>query len=446
MAPSADVDVAVVGAGLAGLVCARDLVRAGRSVVVLEASDRVGGRTVNEDLGDGQVVEGGGQWAGPTQTAVLALARELGVATFPTHDEGDNLLEWRGAVRRYRGTIPRVGPLVLADLAQAMARTERLARRVPPEAPWTAPDAVAQDGTTLETWLRRNVRTAGARDLLTLGVRAVFAAEPAELSLLGALAYVRSAGGWSALLDTGGGAQQDRFVGGSQRLSQLLARDLPVVLGTPVTRIAQDAHGVDVEGHRARRVVVTAPPALAGRIAYAPALPGARDHLTQRVPMGAVVKCHAVYDEPWWRAEGLSGQGTSDRGPVSAVFDNSPPSGRPGVLLAFLEGRAARTVRPGERRTQVLDALARLFGPRARRVERWLERDWTAEPWARGGYGGALAPGAWTQLGPALRAPVGRVHWAGTETASRWTGYMDGAVRSGADAARDVLVALASDG
>ena len=439
-----DLDVVVIGAGLAGLTAARDLTAAGRRVVVLEARDRVGGRTLNADLGDGQVVEVGGQWVGPQQTALLALARELGVETFPTHADGENVLEWRGRVRRYTGTIPRLNPVVLADVAQAQLRTDRMARRVPLDAPWTALQARAWDGQTLETWLRRNVRTSSARELLRLGVEAVWAADPGELSLLHTLFYLRSGEGWSALLDTRGGAQQDRFVGGSQRLSVLLAAPLDVVLSSPVTRIAQDAGGVTVtagETYRAGHVVVAVPPTLAGRIAYEPALPAARDQLTQRVPMGAVVKCHAVYDEPFWRADGLSGQGSSDRGPVRVVFDNSPPSGRPGVLLGFLEGRYARTTPPAQRRGLVLGAFARLFGPRAARPDRWLEQDWSAEEWSRGGYGGALPPGTWTQLGPALREPVGRVVWAGAETATRWNGYMDGAVRSGQDAARAVLAA-----
>jgi monoamine oxidase len=188
-----DVDVVVVGAGLAGLTAARDLQRAGLSVQVLEARDRVGGRTLNADLGDGRVVEVGGQWVGPQQTAVLALADELGVARFPTHDEGRNLLEWQGRVRRYRGTVPRLNPLVLVDVAQAQARLERMAGTVPLEAPWLAPDARGWDSTTLESWLRRHVRTAPARELLRLGVEAVWAADPGELSLLHALFYLRSA-------------------------------------------------------------------------------------------------------------------------------------------------------------------------------------------------------------------------------------------------------------
>jgi len=433
----------VVGAGLAGLTAARDLVAAGRSVAVLEARDRVGGRTLDADLGDGQVVEVGGQWVGPQQTALLALSRELDVATFATYEQGEHLLEWRSRVRRYTGTIPRLGPVVLADVAQAQLRTERMARTVPLDAPWAAPRALEWDATTMETWLRRNVRTAAARDLLRIGIEAVWAADAGELSLLHALFYLRSGEGWSALLDTRGGAQQDRFVGGSQLLSTRMAEQLEVLLEAPVRRVAQTADGVAVTSDagtvRARHAVVAVPPALAARIEHDPPLPGARDQLTQRAPMGAVVKCHAVYDEPFWRTQGLSGTATSDAGPARVVFDNSPPSGRPGVLLAFLEGRAARTVPAGQRREVVLAGLARLFGRRAARPEHWLEQDWAAEPWSRGGYGGAFPPGTWTQLGPALRTPVGRVVWAGTETATRWNGYMDGAVRSGRAAAQQVL-------
>ena len=442
--PDLDGDVLVVGAGLAGLTTAFALTAAGQRVVVLEARDRVGGRTLNAAIGDGQVVEVGGQWVGPQQTALHALAAELGVATFPTYDDGDHLLEWRGRLRRYTGTIPRLNPVVLADLAQAQLRTDRMARTVPLDAPWSARRASEWDGLTLGTWLRRNVRTRAARELLHTAVAAVWAAEPGELSMLHALFYLHSGEGWDVLLGTGGGAQQDRFVGGSQRLSQLLAERVDVVLEAPVRALAQDAQGVTVSTgdrtYRAARVVVAVPPTLAGRIAYAPALPAARDQLTQRVPMGAVVKCHAVYDEPFWRAAGLSGQATTDHGPMRLVFDNSPPTGRPGVLVGFLEGRHARSVAPGERRELVLAAFARLFGGRAARPEQWLEQSWADEPWSRGAYGGALPPGAWTQLGAALRAPVGRIHWAGAETATHWNGYMEGAVRSGHAAAQALLV------
>jgi monoamine oxidase len=445
----ADVDVAIVGAGLAGLAAARAVVAAGRTAVVLEARDRVGGRTLNEDIGDGKVVEVGGQWVGPTQFRLLELARELGVETFPMHVQGKNIIEWRGGLKRYSGTIPRVSPLVLADVQQAMTRLNRMAQRVVLEEPWRTPDARALDSRTFATWLDdRGIFTRGGRELLELTVQAVWACEPADVSLLHVLFYVKSAGGLEALTDSEGGAQEARFVGGSQRVSLRLAEELGdrVRLSTPVRRIAwSDGDGVTVGDVRARRVVVALPPTLTARIDYDPILPGHRDQLVQRMPQGTVWKCMAVYDEPFWRRDGLSGWGMSDVGPVRLTYDNSPPDGSPGVLLGFLEGdhaRRAGLMPPAERREAVLDVFGRLFGGRARTPERYIEKSWAEEEWTRGCYGCYMTPGGWTSYGSALRAPIGPIHWAGAETATIWNGYMDGAVRSGERAAADALRAL----
>jgi monoamine oxidase len=447
-----EADVAVVGAGLAGLAAARELAAAGAPVVVLEARDRVGGRTLNEPIGDGKVVEVGGQWIGPTQHRLAAIAREVGVETFPTWIQGENIIEWGGDLKRYRGTIPRLGPHVVTDIAQAQWRLEQMARQVPPEAPWEAPRAARWDGETFATWLRRNVATPGARELLRLAIEAVWAVEPEDLSLLHVLFYIRSAGGFDDLLDTEGGAQQDRFVGGSQLVSLRMAERLgpdAIVLGAPVRRIAHGDGGVTLEGEavrvRARRAILAMPPVLTARIAYEPALSGFRDGMTQRMPQGAVIKCMAVYDEPFWRAEGLSGQGLSDRGPAKLTYDNSPPDGSPGVLLGFLEGRQARELGrlpAAARRDAVVAGFARLFGPRAAKPERFVERSWADEEWTRGCYGCSFTTGGWTGYGRALREPIGPLHWAGAETATVWNGYMDGAVQSGERAAREALAAL----
>ena len=446
-----EADVAIVGAGLAGLVAARELTAAGARVVVLEARDRVGGRTLNEPLGDGQVVEVGGQWIGPTQDRIAALARELGVETFPTHVAGARLIELRGRVRRYSGRIPKVAPAVLLDYQQAHVRLDRLARTVPLEAPWKAPGAARLDSQTLASWMRRNTLTRGARALLELAVEAVWAAEPSELSLLHVLFYIHSGGSLDLLLESDGGAQQERFVGGSQTVSIRMAEELDdaVELSAPVRRIEHSADGVAVVADglevRARRAIVAIPPALSGRIAYDPPLSGYRDQLTQRMPQGSVIKCMAVYERPFWREQGLSGEAASDVGPAKVVFDNSPPSGTPGVLLAFLEGARARELgrlRAPERRAAVVAGLARLFGDRAAEPERFVERIWADEEWSRGCYGGYMPPGGWVQFGPALRAPIGPLHWAGAETATVWNGYMDGAVQSGQRAAAAVIAEL----
>jgi monoamine oxidase len=204
-------------------------------------------------------------------------------------------------------------------------------------------------------------------------------------------------------------------------------------------------HSVTVEADgltvAARAAVVALPPALAGRLEYDPVLPAQRDGLTQRMVQGTVVKCHAIYSEPFWRKQGLSGQAASADGPVSVTFDNSPPSGDPGVLLAFLEGNAARRatdLSEDERQALVLDSLARLFGPEAARPERFVQKAWAADEYARGCYGGYLPTGCWLMYGEALRAPVGPLHWAGAETAVRWAGYMDGAITSGIRAATEI--------
>ncbi|MCB0856569.1 MAG: flavin monoamine oxidase family protein [Solirubrobacterales bacterium] len=457
-----ETEVVVVGAGLAGLSAARELTRLGIDCQVVEARDRVGGRLLNEPIGDGEIVELGGQWVGPTQDRVLDLISDLGLETFPTWCQGSNLFERAGKARRYDGTIPKLNPISLAEVGMALKRLEKMAARVDVEQPWKQLELADWDAETFATWMKRNSKTPAARDLLRLAIQAVWAAEPEDVSLLHALFYVKSGGGsLELMLDAADGAQDSRVVGGTQLIAERMAAELGdrVHLGFPVRRIRWrqmpgdveeqpmevGPHPVSVESDEltvsARAAVVALPPAVAGRLEYDPILPAVRDGLTQRMVQGTVVKCHAIYSEPFWRAEGLSGQATSADGPVSVTFDNSPPSGSPGVLLAFLEGNAARRATdlpPDERRHIVLDCLVRLFGPKAGKPEHFVDKAWAADEFARGCYGGYLPPGAWMTYGEALRRPVGPLHWAGAETATVWAGYMDGAISSGTRAASEI--------
>lgn len=444
-------DVAIVGAGLSGLAAAWELRQLGHSAVVLEARDRVGGRLLNHELGNGGVVEVGGQWVGPSQDAALGLAAELGLETFPTHVDGDSVIEYRGRVRRYRGEIPRINPAVLIEIERARRKLDRMAAQVPLAAPWEARRASRWDRVTFAEWLRRNAVTGGSRMLLRLAIRSVFGTEPEDLSLLHVLFYIHSAGGFNPLINTAGGAQDSRIVGGSQLLAIKSAERLgdAVRLRTPVRRIADTGAGLelmtDAGAVEAQRVIVAVSPTLAARIEYDPPLPGHRDQMTQRMPQGTIIKCMAIYEEPFWRAQGLSGVGLSDGGSVNAIFDNTPHGGSPGVLLGFLDGRAARLWGQrsvDERRAEVSHVFARLFGKRGAKPADYVERAWAEEPWSRGCYSGAFGPSGWTDFGPFLRAPIGRIHWAGTETATVWNGYMDGAITAGRRAAAEAAAAL----
>jgi monoamine oxidase len=442
-----------VGARLAGLVAARDLVAAGAEVVVLEARDRVGGRTLTLPAADGTPIDHGAQWIGPTQDRVAALAASVGVTTYPTWDRGLHTEFRDGRARRFGGQLPASDPGTAVAMGLAVRELDAMAAEVPPEAPWNAERAPLWDSQTVESWLQARVGTEGARSWLRTAVRSTLAAEPGDLSLLHTLFFIRSAGGYARLIETAGGAQERRFHQGAQAISIRLAEALGerVVLGAPVRVVTHDPGGVVVEADAravaARRAILAVPPALAGRVAYRPPLPGWRSQLTQRVPMGSVVKVHALYDEPFWRHDGLSGLAVGDHGPVEIVYDNSPDGGTPGVLVGFIEGQDARAWgrrSPADRRAATLECLVRYFGEPAGRPRELLERSWADEEYSGGCFAGYFPPGVWTAYGQGLREPVGPLHWAGTETATVWNAHMDGAVRSGERAAAEVLAALGS--
>jgi monoamine oxidase len=450
----------VVGAGLAGLTAARELVAAGRSVVVLEARDRVGGRVLNKPLYGNEITEAGAEFIGPTQNRIAALAAAVGVPTYPTYNTGNNVYYRNGTATPYAASGP-LGPVPpdptgAVEAEAAIVLLNRMSQDVPVDAPWQAPRAAEWDGQTFETWKRAHTHTDSGRLLLDVAIRSLVSVEPREVSLLYVLFYIAAAGDQQhpgtleRLVSTEGGAQQARFVGGSQLVPLRVAEQLGdrVVLSAPVRRIAQTDSGVVVGADgvqvTAARAVIAVPPPLAARITYEPVLPAARDQLTQRFPMGSVAKVVAVYERPFWREQGFTGQVVSDTGPVEVTFDNTPPSGRPGALMGFVEADAARRLAPAaaaQRKAETLDCFARYFGAQARGAIGYVDMFWDNEPWSRGGPVSVAPPGLLTSYGEALREPVGRLHWAGTETSTYWTGYMDGAVRSGERVAAEVLAA-----
>jgi monoamine oxidase len=451
-------DVVVVGAGFAGLAAARAIRHAGRSVIVIEARNRVGGRVFNHELGRGVVSERGGTFVGPTQDRILALADELGVEKFDTYDNGDDVYVAHGQRLRYSdtgvtGTAPP-DPLILPELALVITELDQMATSVPVDAPWEAGSAGEWDGQTLQQWINSHSLTQLFRDLIPIATRPIFGAEARELSLLFVLFYIASSGNelnpgtFERNFNTRAGAQMWRFVGGSQRIVELLAKRLGrrLWLESPVRRIERDARRARVVSDRievhAKRVIVAVPPEVAGHIRFDPPLPPARAKLNRLLRQGALIKAAAVYDTPFWRGDGLTGTAVATGGPVNVTFDDSPPSGKPGVVFGFIGGdnaRAHRRLSPTRRRQAVLANYLEFFGAGAAKPRGYFETDWSKSPWTRGCPVGIAPPGLLTRYGPALRKPAGRVHWAGTETSTYWNGYMDGAVRSGERAAAEVL-------
>jgi putrescine oxidase len=443
-----EADVAVVGAGVAGLGAARRLVAEGRDVVVLEARDRVGGRLWNTEIG-GEANELGGEWIAPYQSRMHALLGELGIELFPAYREGDDVyVDESGRAHRHSGDDGGLSSADERQLEEGDAKLDALAKELDPDAPWEHPRARELDTITYEEWLRSEIAGETARENLRSYLADGFLTKPAHsFSLLQGLWVIAGAGGTYELF----AAEQClayRVVGGSQLIPLRLAEELGerVVLGAPVRTIRWRDGGVEVDaGHvsvSAHAAIVAVAPNLAATIRFEPALPAWRMRLQQASSQGSVTKFLAVYDHPFWREDGLSGEGFAPHQLVRELYDNTPPSASVGVLCTFLPGEQADLVArmsPAARRAAVLEGMAAFVGPEGLCATDLVETDWSAEEWTRGAYASTFGIGGLTRFGPDMRRPVGPIHWACSDIAGFGNMHMEGAVRSGDAAAAEIL-------
>jgi monoamine oxidase len=452
-----ETDVCVVGAGYAGLTAARRLAHAERSVVVLEARDRVGGRVWTAELDDGTRIDRGGAWLAPRHGAIFRLAGEVGVDTYKTYVAGKHLLVDHGRLRRYTGLIPKISPVAVATIARAQLRVDRMSKEIPLDSPWTAPHAVEWDNRTVAWWMERTgIRSGIGQELFEMAVRGLMTGDLNDVSLLHLLTLVRGHGSINSLFSIENGAQENLVVGGAGSIAARVAAELPedcLRLNTPVRAITHGADhvtvgadgqrgdGIDVE---ARDVIVAIPPALIADIAFDPPLPADRAALYRSAVAGPETKTLLVYDEPFWRLDGFSGQTSEPGSPAEVTIDATPATGRPGVIAAFTFSQVAERLAatPQEERFDALrTAMRGRLGPRAGSPRQIVETAWWSEEWTRGCSFAHLPPGALTRHGHLIRQPMGRVHWAGSETSFLSHGAIDGAVRSAERAAVEIISA-----
>jgi monoamine oxidase len=463
-------DVAIIGAGLSGLSAARTLTASDKSVLILEARSRVGGRVLNAPIpGRDELTEVGAEFVGPTQDRVLALAEDLGLSTFRTYQDG-NSTYW---INETLVTLPAGDgsdagpplPLDEAGLLQAqmvLGKIDAMAQELDVAEPWTHKQAVEWDTVTLASWVEGETSSSDVRTLIDVACAALWAAPCRELSLLYVLSYVASAGNATTkgsiarLFNTANGAQESRIEGGTQLLAIRLAQKLGmerVVLNAPVRSITKpkgcNEYIVKADNHgdvKARKVLVAMSPPLADRISFDPPLPATLDQMAQHMSMGSIGKAIAIYDTPFWRSSGLNGAVTSETGTILTTFDSSPPDGNFGALMGFIEPVSMRRLDSAsdeEISAEVMKDYVQYFGPQAANVTGWVIMRWDNEVFSRGGPVANMGPGVLTQWGKYMKASADGIHFAGTERALFWKGYMDGAIRAGEAAAEEILKELA---
>lgn len=448
-------DVVVIGAGISGLVAARELEKKGFSTTVLEAMPRLGGRCVRQKTIQDWWVDLGGQWMGKTHRLFQSLAQELGIKTFDSYFDGNTVLIWNGSrfAAPIDGDVPgsflgfpydsMAVPSRDRDAALKLHRDFlQLVETIDAERPWLSPNARALDTETIESWMRQRTDSDLAHFILQwysrVGGSGGF--EPGDASILH-LAQTQKASPQAE------SPEAWLLYGAAGQIPAMLAARLKgeVRVSTPVQAVFRQQDGSyqvkasDDSSHHCRAVVVAIPPPLRSRILFEPALPSQVMKFQQRSPMASMFKVMCVYPTAWWRQQGLSGYGQGNLNTVQLTADSSPPSGTPGVLAAFVAADRAISLglaNPRERREAILADLVRYWGAKAGEPTDYIEVNWSEESWTTGGFTSYLTPGSWTSVGQAWREPVGRIAWAGTESSPRWAGYYEGAIQAGIDAAQ----------
>ena len=442
-------DVVIIGAGPTGLSAARRLRRAGRSVIVLEARDRVGGRTWTDHI-DGQMYELGGQWISPDQTALLDLVAELGKETYPRYRDGDSVYIAPDGTRTvYSGDLFPVGEKTQAEMERLIGILDDLAARIGPKAPWDAPDAAELDSISFHHWLRQQSDDELACDNIGLFIAGGMLTKPATaFSALQAVLMAASAGSFTHLVDDHFILDR-RVVGGMQSVSVQMADELgsdTVRLNQPVRRIDWSNEGVTVSTDeltvRAAEAIIAVPPNLYSRITYDPPLPRLQQIFHQHQSMGLVIKVHATYSTPFWREQGLSGTGFGAGRLVQEVYDNTNHGEEQGTLVGFISdvrADAMWALDEDSRRQRILQSLAEFLGPQALEPEVFYLSDFGAEEWTRGAYATSYDLGGLHRWGRYQNEPVGPLRFASSDIAAEGYQHVDGAVRIGTATAESIL-------
>jgi putrescine oxidase len=441
-------DVVIVGAGAAGLTAANELRKAGLSVAVLEARDRVGGRLLT-DVIDGAMLEVGGQWVSPDQDALIETVADLGLETYSRYREGESVyIGPDGALTRFTGDIFPVAPETEKIMVDLIERLDAMVAQVDPDRPWESPDADALDRVSFQSWLEQQTDDDEAVQNIALFIAGAMLTKPAHaFSTLQALLMAASAGSFSNLVDADF-ILDKRVVGGLQQVPQLLAERLgdDVFLDQPVRSIAWDDDGVTVVADgmtvRGRRVVIALAPVLYDRISFVPALPRLQHQMHQHLSMGFVIKVHAVYDRPFWREQGLSATAFSPYELVHEAYDNTNHEDPRGTLVGFVSDQHADDLfrlSAEERRERILESLSHYYGPEAKNPVVYYESDWGSEEWTRGAYAASFDLGGLHRYGADLRTPVGPMHFACSDLAGAGYQHVDGAIRMGRLAAGAIV-------
>uniref|UniRef100_A0A8C9M9Y1 Amine oxidase n=1 Tax=Panthera tigris altaica TaxID=74533 RepID=A0A8C9M9Y1_PANTA len=449
-------DVVVIGGGISGLSAAKLLAEHEVNVLVLEARDRVGGRTYTVRNEHVNYVDVGGAYVGPTQNRILRLSKELGLETYKVN-VCERLVQYvKGKTYPFRGAFPPVwNPIAYLDYNNLWRTMDNMGKEIPADAPWEAPHAKEWDKMTMKELIDKICWTKTARQFAYLFVNINVTSEPHEVSALWFLWYVKQCGGTTRIFSVTNGGQERKFVGGSGQVSERIMDRLGdrVKLKRPVTYVDQSGDSIIIETlnhevYECRYVISAIPPTLTAKMHFKPELPSERNQLIQRLPMGSIIKCMMYYKEAFWKKNDYCGCMIiqDEEAPVSITLDDTKPDGSLPAIMGFILARKAdrlAKLHKEIRKKKICELYAKVLGSQeALHPVHYEEKNWCEEQYSGGCYTAYFPPGIMTQYGRVIRQPVGRIYFAGTETATHWSGYMEGAVEAGERAAREVLNAL----